>query len=73
MRINVCNLERTDIILGMPQLQVHNPEINWEIGEVKITRCLPICKKKIAVKENIERKKKVEKRIRAVEKSDRDE
>ena len=52
---------------------MHNPEINWEIGEVKITRCLPICKKKIAVKENIERKKKVEMRIRAVEKSDRDE
>ena len=21
----------------------HNPEINWKIGEVKITRCLPLC------------------------------
>ena len=21
---------------------VHNPEINWETGEVKMTRCLPL-------------------------------
>ena len=28
MRMNVCNLERIDIILGMPQLQAYNPEIN---------------------------------------------
>jgi len=24
-------------------LAVHNPEINWETGEVKITRCPPLC------------------------------
>jgi len=23
-------------------LVVHNPEINWETGEVKMTRCLPL-------------------------------
>jgi len=28
MRIDVCNLGKTDIILGMLWLQVHNPEIN---------------------------------------------
>jgi len=38
-----------------------------------MTRCLPIYRRKIAVKENIERKKKVEKRIRVVGKLDRDE
>jgi len=27
----------------MPWLQVHNPEINWETGEVKMTRCPPLC------------------------------
>ena len=43
MRIDVCNLGRTDIILGILWLQAHNPEINWETGEVKITRCLPLC------------------------------
>jgi len=29
----------------MPWLAAHNPEINWETGEVKITRCLPLCGK----------------------------
>ena len=28
MRIDVCDLERTDIILGMLWLQVYNPKIN---------------------------------------------
>jgi len=28
MRMNVYNLKRTDIILGMLWLQVHNPETN---------------------------------------------
>ena len=54
-------------------MQVHNPKINWETREVKITRCPLICKRKIVVKEDIERKKKVRKRVRAIEKLDRDE
>ena len=40
MRMDVCDLERIDVILGMPWLQAYNPEINWETGEVKMTRCL---------------------------------
>jgi len=28
MRIDVCNLGKTDVILGMPWLQAHNLEIN---------------------------------------------
>ena len=43
MSMDVCNLERTDVILRMPWLQVHNPEMNWEIGEVKMTRCPLLC------------------------------
>jgi len=43
MRMDVCNLGRTEVILGMPWLAVHNPEINWEMGEVKMTRCLLLC------------------------------
>ena len=73
IRINMYNLQRTDIILDIPWLQVYNPEINWEIKEIKITRCPPIYGRKIVVKKNIERKKKVERRIKAIEKSDRDE
>jgi len=43
MRMDVCNLGKTEVILGMPWLQMHNPEINWETGEVKMTRCPPLC------------------------------
>jgi len=73
MRMDVCNLGKIEVILGMPWLQAHNPEINWEIGEVKMTRCLSLCGRNIAVKEDIERRKKIRKRIRNVEKTDREE
>ena len=45
MKFDICNLERTDVILGMPWLAAHNPEIDWEKGEVKMTRCPPWCSK----------------------------
>jgi len=38
-----------------------------------MTRCPPICGRKIAVKKDIEKKKKVGRRVRAIEKLDRDE
>ena len=28
MRMDICDLEKTNIILGIPWLQAHNPEIN---------------------------------------------
>jgi len=43
MRIDVCDLGKTEVILVIPWLQAHNPEINWETREVKMTRCLPLC------------------------------
>jgi len=43
MRMDVCDLGKTEVILGMPWLVAHNPEINWETGEVKMTRCPPLC------------------------------
>ena len=42
-RMDVCNLGKTELILGMLWLVAHNPEINWEKGEVKMTCCPPIC------------------------------
>jgi len=51
MRIDVCNLGKMNIILGMPWLQAHNPEINWEMGEVKMMRCLLLCRRNIKLKE----------------------
>ena len=41
IRFDVYNLGRTDVILGMPWLAAHNPEIDWEKGEVKMTRYSP--------------------------------
>ena len=38
-RMDVCNLGKTELILGMPWLAAHNPEIDWEKEEVKMTRC----------------------------------
>ena len=43
VRMDVYELGKTEVILGMPWLAAHNPEINWETGEVRMTRCSPLC------------------------------
>jgi len=43
MRLDVYNLGRMEVILGKPWLAAHNPEIDWEKGEVKMMRCPPMC------------------------------
>ena len=45
-----------EVILGMPWLAAHNPEIDWEKGEVKMTKCPPMCRrnKKVEKKETRE-------------------
>ena len=48
--MDVCELGKTDIILGMPWLAAHNPEIDWEKGEVRMTRCPPLCGKVVRIK-----------------------
>ena len=45
MEIDVIGGQKWGVILGMPWLEHHNPEINWKIGEVKITRCPEECGK----------------------------
>jgi len=55
-------LGKTEVILGMPWLAAHNPEINWEKGEVKMMQCPPIC-----------RKKKQEVKEKAVKRTEEDE
>ena len=57
MRINICDLGRTDVILGILWLQAHNPEINWETEEIKITRCPPLCGRNTKLKEDKKIKK----------------
>jgi len=55
MRIDVCDLGKMEVILGIPWLATHNPEINWETGEVKMTRCLPLCSGRSPKKEKVKR------------------
>ena len=41
--IDVIGGQKWSVILGMPWLAHHNPEINWKTREVKMTRCLEEC------------------------------
>ena len=43
--IDVIGGQKWSVILGMPWLARHNPEIDWKTGEVKMTRCLEECGK----------------------------
>ena len=36
--INIIGGQKWGVILGMPWLECHNPEIDWKTGEVKMTR-----------------------------------
>jgi len=63
-RMNICNLGKTELILGMLWLAAHNPEIDWEKGEVKMTCCPPICGRR--------KQEGKEKKVRKTEK-DKDE
>ena len=56
-RMDICNLGKIEVILGMLWLAAHNLEIDWEKGEVKMTCCLSICGKG----KQEEEKKKVKK------------
>jgi len=51
LRMDVCNLGRTKMILGMLWLATHNPEINWETRKVKMLQCPPWCGRKVAIKQ----------------------
>jgi len=44
--IDVIEGQKWTVILGMPWLGRHNPEIDWKTGEVKMTRCSEECGKK---------------------------
>jgi len=75
--IDVIGGQKWKVILEMPWLARHNPEIDWRTGEVKMTRCLEEYgkqwklvqeksewekQKKEEAKEEAERKKKEKKK-----------
>lgn len=39
----VTSLGNQDLILGLPWLRQHNPEVDWKTGKVKMTRCSQWC------------------------------
>jgi len=43
--IDVIGGQKWIVILGIPWLAYHNPEINWRTEEVKMTRCPEECGK----------------------------
>ena len=51
MKIDVIGGQKWSVILGMPWLTYHNPEINWRTGEVKMTRCPEECGKQQRLKQ----------------------
>jgi len=53
MRMDIYDLGKIEVILGMPWLAAHNLEINWEMEEVKMTRCLPLCSRRSQKKEKV--------------------
>jgi len=44
--IDVIGGQKWSVILGMPWLTHHNPEIDWKTGEIKMMRCPEECGKK---------------------------
>ena len=43
MEIDVIGGQKWNVILRIPWLACHNPEIDWKMGEVKMIRCLEKC------------------------------
>jgi len=70
-QMDVCELGKTDVILGISWLAAHNPEINWKKREVRITRCPPLCRKAVKIKEKKEIREDEKKIVRwAVDKKE---
>lgn len=42
-KLYLTNLGKKEVILGMPYLRLHNPEIDWRQGEWRYTRCPEHC------------------------------
>jgi len=55
MRMDVCDLEKTEVIFQIMCCQPWYPQINWETGEVKMTKCPPLCGGKSQKKEKVKR------------------
>jgi len=54
----VSSLRKQNMILGYTWLKDHNPEVNWQTGEVQMNRCPPRCEGcRVIQKEQASRKR----------------
>jgi len=49
--IDMIGGQKWNVILGIPWLAHHNPEIDWRTGELKIMRCSEECRKQWRLKQ----------------------
>jgi hypothetical protein len=72
---HVTNLGTSDVILGLPWLQKHNPSIDWTTGDVEMSRCPKTCGHKIAAarKARKDRARKKEPFPKIIDESEDDE
>jgi len=76
MEIDVIGGQKWLVILGMPWLAQHNPEIDWRTGEVKMTRCPEECEKQwrpVQSKSGWEKQKEEEAKEKAEKKKEEKE
>lgn len=63
VRLLVTDLGEDDVILGLPWLRKHNPQIDWSQGRLLLTQCPLKCR--LTMKKKRRQKKKPEKIARA--------
>ena len=74
--IDVIGGQKWGVILGMPWLECHNPEMDWKMGEVKMMRCPEECGKQwrpVQGKSGWEKQKEEEAREEKEEKREKKE
>jgi len=60
MLLAISSLGKQSLILGYNWLKDHNPKVDWEKGEVKMTRCPLQCKGGCAQQKEQTRQKRIE-------------
>jgi len=60
--LTVSSLGRQNMILSYTWLKDHNPEVNWQTGEVQMNRCLPQCKGCCVIQKEQASQKRIETR-----------
>jgi hypothetical protein len=60
----VCDLGEKAVIIGHTWLTHHNPEINWQTGEISLTRCPSECHVKVKTLKKEQKKRKYREKVK---------